>query len=473
MAPPADDLLFEVLKACARTAPEPLYPGTFAAYSGLERDLLDDTLDQLRLRGLVRITDWAQGKGQGYRLTPQGEMVLEDPRLIHQAAAPEPEAAFPEREMASSWDRGEAIRNALINPIRPIVTMTLLGLIVLVYLFGLSNPQLDATLKERGVLAPTLVLEHGQWWRLLSHLFLHVDLFHLIMNAYALYSLGPLLETIWGSGRFLVLYMIAGFGGGCAVVLGANPAIGASGALCGLITSLGVWVYMNRGHLPPQIVSSWLNTVFMNLVLMVIISTFPRVSWAGHLGGAVAGALVSIPLNFHRYGQGLQKLGGLIGILFVPLIGLAGLFYHLDSQPEPVRAKARLLSVFAQAEDVAAKTYNRHAGPLLRALNERQDNPATGAALQAFAEAQNQLREAIQAFDAAQQFKEPKVIESIARGRAYLNEWAQYYVLFSKTLDKALPLPGERIGALEAQLEQVMNAGKATKKTLFPSSYGQ
>src|ERR1700693_1515466 len=85
MAEIADELLLEVLKASAQSSPEPLYPAAFAAYSGLERNLLDQALDYLRLRGLVAFTDWVQGKGQGYALTSEGDKVLQNPRLLKRA----------------------------------------------------------------------------------------------------------------------------------------------------------------------------------------------------------------------------------------------------------------------------------------------------------------------------------------------------------------------------------------------------
>src|SRR5437868_3189919 len=124
MATLADDLLLEVLKACARSAPGPLYPAEFAAFSGLERPVLDDALDHLRLRGLVRFTDWARDKGQGYALTAEGAAVLKNPRLLKRAQLTElaPAAAPPDRSF-SPWERGEAVRETLQNPTRPIVTM--------------------------------------------------------------------------------------------------------------------------------------------------------------------------------------------------------------------------------------------------------------------------------------------------------------------------------------------------------------
>ena len=96
MATPTTDLLEIILRECAGSRPEPWYPSEYARATGVPRPTLDEPLDRLRLGGLVRLTDWVQGKGQGYTLTPAGEQVLERPRLLQRlrdGAVPRAEAA--------------------------------------------------------------------------------------------------------------------------------------------------------------------------------------------------------------------------------------------------------------------------------------------------------------------------------------------------------------------------------------------
>src|SRR5262249_50096678 len=71
-----------ILRQCAEAAPQPWYPSTYAQATGVPRDRLDADLDLLRLGGLVHLTDWVQGKGQGYALTDTGREVLQSPRLL-------------------------------------------------------------------------------------------------------------------------------------------------------------------------------------------------------------------------------------------------------------------------------------------------------------------------------------------------------------------------------------------------------
>src|SRR5437867_1936325 len=66
------DILTDLLRACFSLAPKPLYPASFAQEKGVDRATLDSALDELRLKGLVRLTEWVQGQGQGYTLTPAG-----------------------------------------------------------------------------------------------------------------------------------------------------------------------------------------------------------------------------------------------------------------------------------------------------------------------------------------------------------------------------------------------------------------
>src|SRR5438445_499389 len=137
MAAPADDMLVDLLKAIEQSAPNPLYPAAFAADFGLERARLDQALDQLRLRGLVRLTDWVQDKGQGYVLTPQGAIALKNPGLLQRGQLPAPVPPPLPEPSFTTWDRGEAVREVLLNPARPVVTTALLAANILIFLAGL------------------------------------------------------------------------------------------------------------------------------------------------------------------------------------------------------------------------------------------------------------------------------------------------------------------------------------------------
>jgi membrane associated rhomboid family serine protease len=319
-------LLTDLLRACFGRAPQPLYPASFAQENGLDRAVLDQALDELRLRGLVRLTEWVQGQGQGYTLTQAGLDLVEHPRGLR-PGKPLPVAPRPQEAPLDY----EPPPQPLIRPGRPVVSMTLIAINVAIFLVAepMLSPfsQLSHKLFEHGVLTTGAALREHQWWRLLTYAFLHGGPLHILMNMYFLYSLGPIVEAMWGSGRLLVLYVVAAVTGGCVVIWVGRlasggqdiPTVGASGALCGLLASLGIWVMLNREHLPPALANSMSRAVTINLVLIGVMSfVIPNVSWEGHLGGALGGAIASFPLQVSRYADNWpRRILGIVGAILV------------------------------------------------------------------------------------------------------------------------------------------------------------
>src|SRR5262249_33450163 len=88
----------------------------------------------------------------------------------------------------------------------------------------------------------SLMVLYGEWWRLVMPIFLHIGLLHFGMNTMVLLDFGPRVESTYGSGRFLFLYLFTGIFGNVASVAwnlywshGYGLGAGASGALCGLV----------------------------------------------------------------------------------------------------------------------------------------------------------------------------------------------------------------------------------------------
>lgn len=355
------ELLLFVLQACARSAPGPLYPADFAADAGCERAQIDAVFDHLRLGGFVQLTDWVKGKGQGYALTPAGAAALQQPGLLSRPA--QSEQAVPiARGSNSTWDRGEAIRAALLDPGPPIVTMVLLFANLLMYAGGLGlawmhgippneyfwaeTPAFRVKLNELshdlGSLGTVDVILNHEWWRVLTYQFLHGSLLHLAVNMFSLYMLGPWLEAAWGSKRYLALYLISGVVGGAAVVMAGSAAVGASGAIVGLLTSMGTWLWLNRAYLPERYTSRLMSNVGVNLLILAYISTWSNVSWQGHLGGGIGGVLMSVALQYQRFGSPWQRALSWVGLFLVPLGALGAAFLVQEPRIEEMVRQRQL-----------------------------------------------------------------------------------------------------------------------------------
>ncbi|TYL54992.1 rhomboid family intramembrane serine protease [Nocardioides sp. BGMRC 2183] len=147
----------------------------------------------------------------------------------------------------------------------------------------------------------------GAYWQLLTNMFLHVQPWHLGFNMLALWFLGPQLEAVLGRVRFVALYLLSGLAGSVGVLWLSDPhqaTLGASGAVFGLIGGLLVIGTKVGGD-----VSTLWGWLAANIVLTFVV---PNVSWQGHLGGLLGGALVAAVLVFApRERRTLVQLAGL------------------------------------------------------------------------------------------------------------------------------------------------------------------
>ncbi len=99
-----------------------------------------------------------------------------------------------------------------------------------------------------GATHPWLIGTAGQYWRLVTAVFLHLDLMHLLFNCVSLYVLLPLAATTFGRHRTVTIYLAAGILAALGSHLAGNGGAGASGAICGLITALAAWGYRRSGR---------------------------------------------------------------------------------------------------------------------------------------------------------------------------------------------------------------------------------
>ena len=137
------------------------------------------------------------------------------------------------------------------------------------------------------------LISAGEWWRLLSAAFLHFGLFHLLMNSFSLYQLGPQIERLFGRGRFLAIYLLAGlYGNLFSYLFSTSLAAGASGAIFGLLGAFIAYLRRYRtlfGKPGQQMLQSMLVVVGINLVYGI---TSGVVDNYAHIGGLVTGFIL-------------------------------------------------------------------------------------------------------------------------------------------------------------------------------------
>lgn len=150
-------------------------------------------------------------------------------------------------------------------------------------------------------------------WQMITAAFLHGSWLHLIFNMYTLYIFGQVLEPMLGRARFLILYLIAAFGGSVAVLLFSEPAstvVGASGAIYGL---MGAYFVLLRaiGERSGQLV----GLIAINLVFSFL---NPGISWQAHIGGLlVGGAVAGIYAATRKATQKNLQIAGLVLLVAV------------------------------------------------------------------------------------------------------------------------------------------------------------
>lgn len=183
----------------------------------------------------------------------------------------------------------------VIHPgVRPVVTVAIIAVCVAAYVAQLSVPLFT----ERFLYSP--FWGHVQPFRFLTAAFLHSEgsFFHILLNMVALWMVGPYLEVQLGRARYVTLYLLSAVGGSVVVLASAalgfsswyGGVVGASGAIFGLFGAAFV-VMWRSGHQAQSI----LGVIAVNMVFSFVV---PGISWQGHLGGLIVGALVAAGYAF-------------------------------------------------------------------------------------------------------------------------------------------------------------------------------
>lgn len=219
---------------------------------------------------------------------------LAAPELLASAPLSAPGSALLHRIEQSDRPPVSAFGSETLRPTPAVIFFIVLNLVMFLAEVKLGGSTNALTLHRLGALEPWAVRYDGEYWRMLTALFLHYGALHLLFNLYALFVVGPGLERIIGSVRFALYYLVAGLGSSAGVLLlrlwnfsRPEQLVGASGCVMGIV---GVWAgYLLRHRHEP-----FAGRRLRNIVLIVAIQTAfdlstPQISMAAHLCGFATG----------------------------------------------------------------------------------------------------------------------------------------------------------------------------------------
>ena len=182
-------------------------------------------------------------------------------------------------------------------------TNIMLVILVAVFLYegfyggGLAASENDQVLRRLGAKANDLILQ-GDYWRLITAMFLHAGLLHIAFNGYALLIFGQQVERFYGWARFLAIYFVAGLAGSIAsFAFSRADSVGASGAIFGVLGALGAFFWIHRRLLGAMARTQlWNALAIAGLNLVLGVSQSGAIDNLAHAGGLLGGLVTGLLL---------------------------------------------------------------------------------------------------------------------------------------------------------------------------------
>ncbi len=283
------------------------------------------------LAGYLRTVGDAARKGVGPSLDGL------DPGLVRRIALVLPKVAEATRQMRTlNRDLNTFRRDLLAATPHVVVTPLLLTACILVFVVMVMrgvNPFLPSAqqLLSWGANNGTRVVLRHEAWRLPASVFIHGGLIHLAVNMWCLFTIGPLIERLFGNVVTAVLYLAAGVGGAIAsmAALPGRVSVGASGAIFGLLGALLAFLLINRRSVPATVLSPLRSSALSFVVFNTLFAAaVPNIDQWAHMGGLVTGFLSGLLLirpwpvirsrwlTLRRLTLGLALVGAVLGAGF-------------------------------------------------------------------------------------------------------------------------------------------------------------
>ena len=212
--------------------------------------------------------------------------------------------------------------DAILEPKKPYITIGLLVLMVLIYLYSLST---NTNLVVFNYAVQRDLIRDGQIYRLLTGTFVHVDLIHIMCNMYALYMIGSMVEGYFGRKKFITIYLISAITGSLlSIAMSSGFSIGASGAIFGLLGALLYFGYHYRVYFGSVILGRIIPVIIINLAIGFMVSGIDNFA---HIGGLIGGFLISKALGINSKDKKSDKINGIIlSVMYIVFLLVLGIF---------------------------------------------------------------------------------------------------------------------------------------------------
>lgn len=203
---------------------------------------------------------------------------------------------------------------------KPVVTYTLIAINIIIFLLSSVFNIIEAFGVNR------YAVLHGEYYRLITGMFLHAGILHITFNMYALYIIGSQLESFLGKWRYLIVYLLSGFAGSVlSIFFSTGISVGASGAIFGLLGSLLYFGYHYRVYLESVVKSQIIPLIILNLLLGMM----PGIDNWAHIGGLIGGLLATMAVGIKYKSTKFEMINGCIlylvyvgGVLFMVFKGI-------------------------------------------------------------------------------------------------------------------------------------------------------
>ena len=200
----------------------------------------------------------------------------------------------------------------------PYITFILMGINVLLFLVPVLLGSYETIINRYCIHGPSIRL--GEYYRLITGMFLHGSIMHLFFNVYALYVIGSQIENYFGRIKYLIIYLFSGLMGALfSMIFGGSAAsIGASGAIFGLMGSLLYFGYHYRVYLGNVLKTQLIPLIIFNLFLGFILSGVDNFA---HIGGLIGGVLITKAVGVKDKSTTFDKVNGwIITLIFTVFI---------------------------------------------------------------------------------------------------------------------------------------------------------